>query len=67
MRKLIAGIAIAAALAAAFAIGNETGKRHVIQDSELWIVDFEETETGADLTVHIHIDGNSYAHDCYIG
>lgn len=66
MRKLIACIAIAAALAAAFAIGNEAGKRDAVQNSEYWILEFDEPEN-ADLYLHVLLGGKWYLRECYIG
>lgn len=56
--------------AACFMLGRENGKKHVLEDSELWVMEFDDSEVlerGYDLRIWIDLDGNSYEHFAYIG
>ena len=46
--------------------GFESGIRHVMKDSELWILEFDEPEDG-DVYIHMLLDGNDYILTCTVG
>ena len=70
MKKLITiGLCIAtAAIAAFFAyrIGVKRGVQHAIEDSEYWVLDFDEHDD-YDWDLHICLDGEHYINGLFIG
>ena len=65
--KLTAAAVLAALLlTGAAALGHREGVRHAIEDSEVWVLEWDAGE-GCDLDVHIALDDNWYTHSCYIG
>ena len=62
MRKLLLISAIIILMLGILVTGYQCGIRHVIRDSEMFIVSYEEP-----VSVFIEHDGNIYEHECYIG
>lgn len=53
-----------------FALGRESGIKHVVEDAELWVLEFNDEEVeeqGYDLRIWIDLDGNWYEHFAYVG
>lgn len=68
MKRIAIIILIVLALILAWFGGYNRGVEHVLLDSELWIVDFDEPEDHLhDITVYISIDDQVHEHGCYIG
>lgn len=69
MKRAIMCIGAAALLAAAFLLGRSTGIRHAIEDSEMAIVEFNDSDipNSYDIRIWIDLDGQSYEHYGYIG
>ena len=70
MKKAIkltaAAVLVALLLTGAWAFGRREGIRHAIEDSQVWILDWDEHED-YDLDINIELDDNWYVHSCYIG
>ena len=65
--KLTAAAVLAALLlTGAWAAGRREGVCHALEDSYIWILDWEEHED-YDLDINIELDDNWYVHSCYIG
>lgn len=65
--KLTAAAVLAALLlTGAWTLGRREGVRHAVEDSHLWILEWDEHED-YDLDIHIEIDDNWYVHSCYVG
>lgn len=68
---IIAAIIVAIiAIVASFVLGRIDGIRHAIEDSEMWIVEFDDPDVeqqGHDLRIWIDLDGQSYEHFAFIG
>ena len=67
MKKFVAIILIAAAVAAAFIIGRSEGIRHAMENCELWTVDVYDPQNpeasawnGYDQKVYIDLDDRVY-------
>lgn len=68
MKKLILGIAVAIALVTAFTLGRIEGIRHAIEDSCLYVMEFDdEYPDKFDIRIWIDLDGHVYEHFGYIG
>ncbi len=65
MKKLIVITLIAAALAAAWCGGRQSGIRHAVTDSQIWLAEYEEAADG-DWIINIDLDGETYQHTLWI-
>ena len=65
--KLTAAAVLAALLlTGAWAAGRREGVRHALEDSYVWILDWDEHEH-SDLDINIELDDNWYVHSCTVG
>lgn len=53
-------------LTGAWAVGRREGVRHALEDSYVWILDWDEHEH-SDLDINIELDDNWYVHSCTVG
>lgn len=69
MKKIMLFVSVAALLVGAFLLGRFDGIRHAVEDSELWIVEFDDPDIPGnyDLRIWIDLDGQSFEHFGYIG
>lgn len=71
MKNILKAIAIIIAIIAAFSVGHNRGMHHVIEDSEFFIVSYNDSLTinghKYDTRVYIDIDGDVYEEGLYIG
>ena len=66
LRLTVAAVFAALLLAGVWTLGHREGVRHAIEDSCVWILDWNRHE-GYDLDINIELDDNWYVHSCYIG
>lgn len=52
-----------------FALGRENGIKHVVEDAEMWIMEFGDTSIPYpfDVRIWIDLDGETYEHFAFIG
>lgn len=72
MKRTLTIILTLAAIIAAYAIGNLTGKNHVIYDSEMFVVDIPDRNASGgfdddEITVYVQIDGDIHEYGAFIG
>lgn len=72
MKRICAIILTLAAVIAAYAIGNLTGRNHVIYDAEMFVVDIPDRNASGgfdeeEITVYMEIDGNIHEYGAFIG
>ena len=72
MKRTLAIILTLAAILAAYAIGNVTGKNHAIYAAEMFVVDIpDRNECGGfdenEITVYMEIDGDIHEYNAFIG
>ena len=66
LRFTAVAVLAAMMLTGAWAIGRREGIRHAIEDSSVWVLDWDE-QGDHDLDISIELDDDWYAHSCYIG
>ena len=72
MKRTLTIILTLAAVIAAYAIGNLTGRNHVIYDAEMFVVDIPDRNAsggfdGDEITVYMEIDGDLHEYGAFIG
>ena len=72
MKRILAIILTLAAIIAAYAIGNLTGRNHVIYDSEMFVVDLPDRNASGgfdaeEITVYMEIDNDIHEYCAFIG
>lgn len=72
MKRILAIILTLAAIIAAYAIGNLTGKNHVIYDAEMFVVDLPDRNASGgfdegEITVYMEIDNDIHEYCAFIG
>lgn len=68
-KKVLLGIAVAVALVTAFTLGRIEGIRHAVEDSCLYITEFDDDDYPEtfDVRIWFDLDGQVYEHFGYIG
>ena len=64
MKKLLAILAVVAALLSVYFIGCSAGAHHAVCDAEMWLLEMPEEDT---VTIHIELDGQWYERSAWIG
>lgn len=72
MKRILVIILTLAAIIAAYAIGNLTGRNHVIYDAEMFVVDLPDRNASGgfdadEITVYVQIDGDLHEYGAFIG
>jgi len=66
MKRLFAIAVVLILLLMAFAFGYGSGKKHVLTDQELWILDTEH-DPSCDVEIHSFLDGEWNVYNGFIG
>lgn len=72
MKRILVIILTLAAVIAAYAIGNLTGKNHAIYDAEMFVVDLPDRNASGgfdtdEITVYVQIDNDIHEYGAFIG
>lgn len=72
MKRAFTIVLTLAAIAAAYIIGNVTGKNHAIYDAEMFVVDLpDRNEYGGfdeeEIYVYVQLDGDIHEYGAFIG
>ena len=65
IRLTVAAVLAVLLLTGAWAAGRREGVRHALEDSYVWIQDWEERE-GYGIDINIALDNDWYTHSCCI-
>ena len=66
LKLTAAAVLVALLLTGAWAAGRREGVRHALEDSCVWILDWDEHED-SNLDINIELDDNWYVHSCTVG